>query len=127
MSVKSNKKLNVSGMVRELDVDDNDSDWEKSDLSCMDSVDDEPLDHFIARSTELDALEEAQQCDFTANISTGSNQDTLLCPQSPQANNDHQCQSTFQTHPTPWCVGCCLLYTSPSPRDRQKSRMPSSA
>ena len=22
---------------------------------------------------------------------------------------------------------CCLLYTSPSPRDRQKSRMPSSA
>ena len=25
------------------------------------------------------------------------------------------------------CIGCCLLYTSPSPRDRQKSRMPSSA
>ena len=25
-----------------------------------------------------------------------------------------------------WAVGC-LLYTSPSPRDRQKSRMPSSA
>ena len=24
-------------------------------------------------------------------------------------------------------AGCCLLYTSPSPRDRQKSRMPSSA
>ena len=24
-------------------------------------------------------------------------------------------------------VGNCLLYTSPSPRDRQKSRMPSSA
>ena len=28
-------------------------------------------------------------------------------------------------HPT--TVGSCLLYTSPSPRDRQKSRMPSSA
>ena len=26
----------------------------------------------------------------------------------------------------PWYSGC-LLYTSPSPRDRQKSRMPSSA
>ena len=31
-----------------------------------------------------------------------------------------------------WAIGClmlqvCLLYTSPSPRDRQKSRMPSSA
>ena len=25
------------------------------------------------------------------------------------------------------CSYCCLLYTSPSPRDRQKSRMPSSA
>ena len=25
------------------------------------------------------------------------------------------------------CVSGCLLYTSPSPRDRQKSRMPSSA
>ena len=25
------------------------------------------------------------------------------------------------------CEKCCLLYTSPSPRDRQKSRMPSSA
>ena len=24
-------------------------------------------------------------------------------------------------------IGFCLLYTSPSPRDRQKSRMPSSA
>ena len=38
-----------------------------------------------------------------------------------------QCQIQYgnhkssQTHPT------CLLYTSPSPRDRQKSRMPSSA
>ena len=25
------------------------------------------------------------------------------------------------------CIMACLLYTSPSPRDRQKSRMPSSA
>ena len=25
------------------------------------------------------------------------------------------------------CVNCCLLYTSPSPRDRTRSRMPSSA
>ena len=28
---------------------------------------------------------------------------------------------------TPFTTGTCLLYTSPSPRDRQKSRMPSSA
>ena len=25
------------------------------------------------------------------------------------------------------CVICCLLYTSPSPRDKRQSRMPSSA
>ena len=25
------------------------------------------------------------------------------------------------------CISCCLLYTSPSPRDRTRSRMPSSA
>ena len=31
-------------------------------------------------------------------------------------------------HPKDWTYGnICLLYTSPSPRDRQKSRMPSSA
>ena len=29
--------------------------------------------------------------------------------------------------PTPENYKTCLLYTSPSPRDRQKSRMPSSA
>ena len=28
---------------------------------------------------------------------------------------------------TEMVIYCCLLYTSPSPRDRQKSRMPSSA
>ena len=32
------------------------------------------------------------------------------------------CHSCYQHMPI-----CCLLYTSPSPRDRQKSRMPSSA
>ena len=31
------------------------------------------------------------------------------------------------TSPSYWTMTTCLLYTSPSPRDRQKSRMPSSA
>ena len=31
------------------------------------------------------------------------------------------------THLVPLVANSCLLYTSPSPRDRQKSRMPSSA
>ena len=46
------------------------------------------------------------------------------------------CGTTFSTTPNvflrgengcPICGSSCLLYTSPSPRDRQKSRMPSSA
>ena len=37
---------------------------------------------------------------------------------------------TRKDHPMQWAMtqdNICLLYTSPSPRDRQKSRMPSSA
>ena len=34
---------------------------------------------------------------------------------------------TNSTVTSPWFANNCLLYTSPSPRDRQKSRMPSSA
>ena len=33
---------------------------------------------------------------------------------------------TRRHHTTAWCMDC-LLYTSPSPRDRTRSRMPSSA
>ena len=35
--------------------------------------------------------------------------------------------STFTLGASQWGSRSCLLYTSPSPRDRQKSRMPSSA
>ena len=38
-----------------------------------------------------------------------------------------RCQHTYgNMHPI-YHINTCLLYTSPSPRDRQKSRMPSSA
>ena len=48
---------------------------------------------------------------------------------------DNQVQEVITFDDTKQCVelesstmtGICLLYTSPSPRDRQKSRMPSSA
>ena len=49
----------------------------------------------------------------------------------------HKARNAFRLSPSPLLVedtsiyfeqwGNCLLYTSPSPRDRQKSRMPSSA
>ena len=38
------------------------------------------------------------------------------------AHVEYQTEKRHYAH-----VDCCLLYTSPSPRDRQKSRMPSSA
>ena len=36
-------------------------------------------------------------------------------------------QADLKTFAALGVYGTCLLYTSPSPRDRQKSRMPSSA
>ena len=39
---------------------------------------------------------------------------------------EHAKSDALIMHPGPMNRGC-LLYTSPSPRDRQKSRMPSSA
>ena len=36
----------------------------------------------------------------------------------------HQCDPITQSHGFIEVMGDCLLYTSPSPRDRQKSRMP---
>ena len=35
--------------------------------------------------------------------------------------------TTFGDRSSSYCVGSCLLYTSPSPRDKRQSRMPSSA
>ena len=46
---------------------------------------------------------------------------------------EHKCTAMWtrmvgnHRHLLPACTSICLLYTSPSPRDRQKSRMPSSA
>ena len=36
-------------------------------------------------------------------------------------------QKFFYWYPFDMTIGGCLLYTSPSPRDRTRSRMPSSA
>ena len=40
---------------------------------------------------------------------------------------NREISSGLSVHNNSICLGTCLLYTSPSPRDRQKSRMPSSA
>ena len=43
-------------------------------------------------------------------------------------NKKYESESlNYQINIPDWLLKGCLLYTSPSPRDRQKSRMPSSA
>ena len=46
-----------------------------------------------------------------------------VCPMLPERISNELC--SLRPHEDKMCF--CLLYTSPSPRDRQKSRMPSSA
>ena len=50
-----------------------------------------------------------------------NNADTTVC-EDRKCTKDVCCEPTGETG-----YSACLLYTSPSPRDRQKSRMPSSA
>ena len=51
--------------------------------------------------------------------------DLLCCPSQGAINNLHN--EGFQNLPVLIENHGCLLYTSPSPRDRTRSRMPSSA
>ena len=51
---------------------------------------------------------------------------TLILDEVPNSNGTWVAAVTEEDHGT-IILGPCLLYTSPSPRDRQKSRMPSSA
>eukprot|EP00828_Plagiopyla_frontata_P010303 TRINITY_DN1544_c0_g1_i2.p2 TRINITY_DN1544_c0_g1~~TRINITY_DN1544_c0_g1_i2.p2 ORF type:complete len:140 (-),score=32.97 TRINITY_DN1544_c0_g1_i2:51-470(-) len=70
------------------------------------------------------------------------NQCVVVCPDKYIKYTDHFCRRCYDNTLTGECITkgdcleiggkimgfyCCLLYTSPSPRDRQKSRMPSSA
>ena len=45
----------------------------------------------------------------------------------PFVPSNHPSVTTQIGFPIVEIPGCCLLYTSPSPRDRTRSRMPSSA
>ena len=52
---------------------------------------------------------------------------TVACLPNTDPPIDSQASVEFVRHQARRHNNCCLLYTSPSPRDRQKSRMPSSA
>src|SRR5665213_3968095 len=52
---------------------------------------------------------------------------TAVITASSEIYTEHFSLVAKQLHQLPKAYSICLLYTSPSPRDRQKSRMPSSA
>ena len=58
-----------------------------------------------------------------AKESESRRKDVLKIPELP---SEEEVQRHNVTH-CPYASWCCLLYTSPSPRDRTRSRMPSSA
>ena len=68
-------------------------------------------------------VEEAKSKTKTISLRSGTKQATLIAlMQRPQgASIDELCEATS------WLPHTCLLYTSPSPRDKRQSRMPSSA
>ena len=78
------------------------------------------LDH-SERVAEKIRISGGGRCNFT-------NRD--VDPAAPQkhflGDNPHFCRSALSRY-TPQDFVTCLLYTSPSPRDRTRSRMPSSA
>ena len=51
----------------------------------------------------------------------------VIAPEKPALSQSLDLDSDIQNDEPTSAITTCLLYTSPSPRDRQKSRMPSSA
>ena len=67
-------------------------------------------------------------------VTLGDSGDTFTIPSGATINNQGTATNFGATGSASWNTTvktgdftACLLYTSPSPRDRQKSRMPSSA
>ena len=69
-----------------------------------------------------DQPKEASSLTHYANIALAKYEDSLITAKALDAAID-----AFLAAPTATTLATCLLYTSPSPRDRTRSRMPSSA
>ena len=59
-------------------------------------------------------FDQQSECEIECQTENEGENETIILPSEPRWSGDIQQYN-------------CLLYTSPSPRDRQKSRMPSSA
>ena len=98
-------------------------DWFKEFVKTNDSTED------IANTLTMLGLEAESPVDITQleDIIIG---EVVECKKHPNADRLKQCKVSDGKLEIPIICGApnvCLLYTSPSPRDRQKSRMPSSA
>src|SRR5674476_85871 len=71
---------------------------------------------------EIASITEQLSGSCTTEIASFNEFTALLADPTLVAGYDHV---IFDTAPTGHTIRLCLLYTSPSPRDRQKSRMPS--
>ena len=78
----------------------------------------------------------AQKAPYAVEVTAGQSYYWCSCGQSkaqPFCDGSHKTTSftpvafTAEKTETVYLCGCCLLYTSPSPRDGLLSRMPSSA
>ena len=77
----------------------------------MSNLDDAPADYFIICSGDSTTQVKA----ISGNVSRRVKEELNISPAHIEGTNDAR-----------WCL-VCLLYTSPSPRDKRQSRMPSSA
>ena len=75
----------------------------------------------------MDLAQQARQIATGQGLTTQLIRPLALWQLRAQFGNDAPEVSKFPETLTPPLYPTCLLYTSPSPRDRQKSRMPSSA
>ena len=77
---------------------------------------------------EEDSPMENQNDDFTNKLSTDNEYSKWVDNQGDEVKNVFGFNSSAElVNGRAAMVGFCLLYTSPSPRDRTRSRMPSSA
>ena len=84
-------------------------------------------DHMLPQCTYPDSVK-CNLCGATGHVTPacGRRQTAqVVQPQQLMSSNSHASMSSSQIPHHQLAI--CLLYTSPSPRDRQKSRMPSSA
>ena len=83
-------------------------------------------DIYLVKSEKIivyDNFNNSIQAIYNANPQKTSYEDAMEIIEEIQNSIDH----SGELEETSYSNTTCLLYTSPSPRDRQKSRMPSSA